>query len=73
MRREEGRGEEWMDCHNTVPFYSAIIKVACPTCSGREDGTKKSEQEKTEGEYLNAWNRLPIKYIKIIYTWVEAK
>ena len=43
-----------MDCHNTVPFYSAIIKVACSTCSGREDGTKKSGQEKTEGEYLNA-------------------
>ena len=46
---EGGEGqEEWVDCHNSVPFHLAIVQVACSTCSGREDGTKKSEQEKTD-------------------------
>ena len=64
---EGGEGqEEWVDCHNSVPFHLAILQVACSTCSGREDGTKKSEQQKNRSrEYLNAWKRPPIKYLNI--------
>ena len=65
---EGGEGqEEWVDCDNSVPFHLAILQVACSTCSGREDGTKKSEQEKTDlgNIILNAWNRPPIKYLNI--------
>ena len=64
---EGGEGqEEWVDCHNSVPFHLVKLQLACSTCSDREDHTKKSEQQKNRPrEYLNAWNRPPIKYLNI--------